>query len=85
MAPRASRCAARCGRAGRNCLAGSARSAPIYRTLAVGAAMLAGRPQWVFPVRGGGGWVSCLLASLARVRQVMGEVLDQAAPSSTRR
>lgn len=55
-----------------------------YRTLAVGAAMLAGRPQWyfLFEVVGLG---LVLLASLARVRKVMGEVLDQAAPSSTRR
>lgn len=55
-----------------------------YRTLAVGAAMLAGRPQWYFlfeVVLLGG----VLALSLARVRQVLGAVLDHAAPASTRR
>jgi phosphatidylglycerophosphate synthase len=55
-----------------------------YRTLAVGAAMLAGRPQWYFlfeiVVLGG-----VLLASLARVRRVLGAVLDQVAGPSARR
>lgn len=53
-----------------------------YRTLAVGAAMLAGRPQWYFLfeilVLG-----AVLLGSMARVRRVFAEVLAQAAPSST--
>jgi phosphatidylglycerophosphate synthase len=55
-----------------------------YRTLAIGAAMLAGRPQWYFLfevlVLG-----AVLLASLARVRRVFGAALDHAAPASTRR
>lgn len=55
-----------------------------YRTLAIGAAMLAGRPQWYFLfevlVLGG-----VLVASLARVRRVFGAALAQAAPDSTRR
>lgn len=55
-----------------------------YRTLAIGAAMLADRPQWYFLfevlVLGG-----VLLASLARVRRVFGAALAQAAPDSTRR
>jgi phosphatidylglycerophosphate synthase len=48
-----------------------------YRTLAVGAAMLAGRPQWyfAFEVLALG---LVLLASMGRVRRVFGEVLDQA-------
>jgi phosphatidylglycerophosphate synthase len=67
-----------------------ARISPLsanYRTLAVGAAMLAGQPQWYFlfeiVVLGG-----VLAASLARVRQTFGDALDDAhaAPaSSTRR
>lgn len=55
-----------------------------YRTLAVGAAMLAGRPHWYFLfevlVLG-----VVLLASLVRVRRVFGAVLAHAAPASTRR
>ncbi len=55
-----------------------------YRTLAIGAAMLAGRPQWFFlcevVVLG-----AVLLASLARVRRVFGAALAQAVPASTRR
>lgn len=55
-----------------------------YRTLAIGAAMLAGRPQWFFLfevlVLG-----VVLVASLARVRRVFGAALAQAAPASTRR
>jgi len=55
-----------------------------YRTLAVGAAMLAGQPQWYFLfeiiVLG-----AALLASLARVRRVLGAVLDQVSEASTRR
>jgi phosphatidylglycerophosphate synthase len=55
-----------------------------YRTLAIGAAMLAGRPQWYFLfevlVLG-----AVLLASLVRVRRVFGAALAQAAPASTRR
>lgn len=55
-----------------------------YRTLAVGAAMLAGRPHWyfAFEVLALG---MVLLASLGRVRRVFGEVVAQAAPDSTRR
>jgi phosphatidylglycerophosphate synthase len=55
-----------------------------YRTLAVGAAMLAGRPQWYFLFE----IVALnlvLAASLVRVRSVFGAVLDQAAPPSTPR
>ncbi|MEQ5788205.1 CDP-alcohol phosphatidyltransferase family protein [Erythrobacter sp. NFXS35] len=54
-----------------------------YRTLAVGAAMLAGRPHWyfLFEVLLLGG---VLAASLWRVRRVFGGVLDQAAPANTR-
>ncbi|MFN3863943.1 MAG: CDP-alcohol phosphatidyltransferase family protein [Erythrobacter sp.] len=55
-----------------------------YRTLGIGAAMLAGRPQWYFLcevlVLG-----AVLGASLARVRREFGAALDQAAPASTRR
>jgi phosphatidylglycerophosphate synthase len=55
-----------------------------YRTLAIGAAMLAGGPQWYFLfevlVLG-----AVLLASLVRVRRVFGAALAQAAPASTRR
>lgn len=55
-----------------------------YRTLAVGAAMLAGGPQWYFlfeiTLLG-----LMLLASLVRVRRVLGTVLDQAGPASTSR
>lgn len=55
-----------------------------YRTLAVGAAMLAGRPQLYFlfeiVVLG-----LVLLGSLAQVRHVLGEALDQTAPASTLR
>ena len=55
-----------------------------YRTLAVGAAMLAGRPHWYFlfeiVVLG-----AVLVASLARVRQVMEAVLIQAGASNTLR
>jgi len=55
-----------------------------YRTLAVGAAMLVGRPYWYFlfeiVVLG-----AILVASLAQVRQVMARVLVQAgAPSTVR-
>ena len=55
-----------------------------YRTLAVGVAMLAGRPHWYFlfeiVVLG-----AVLLASLAQVRRVMAKVLVQAgAPSALR-
>lgn len=50
-----------------------------YRTLAVGAAMLAGRPQWYFlfevVVLGG-----VMLLSLARVRQAFSAALDCASP-----
>jgi uncharacterized membrane protein len=55
-----------------------------YRTLAVGAAMLAGRPQWyfLFEVVALG---LVLVASLARVRQVLGAALAQTAPASTLR
>jgi phosphatidylglycerophosphate synthase len=55
-----------------------------YRTLAVGAAMLAGRPQWyfLFEVLALG---LVLLGSVVRVRRVLGEVLAQAAPASTLR
>lgn len=55
-----------------------------YRTLAVGAAMLAGRPQWyfAFEVLALG---LVLLGSLGRVRRVFGGVLAQAAPDSTLR
>lgn len=55
-----------------------------YRTLAVGAAMLAGRPHWyfLFEVAMLG---LVLLGSLARVRRVFGAVLAQAAPASTLR
>jgi phosphatidylglycerophosphate synthase len=53
-----------------------------YRTLAIGAAMLAGRPHWYFlfeiVVLGG-----VLFASLTKVRQVMVKVLAQAGASST--
>lgn len=54
-----------------------------YRTLAVGAAMLAGRPQWyyLFEVVVLGG---VLAASLWRVRRAFGTVLAYAAPASTR-
>jgi phosphatidylglycerophosphate synthase len=55
-----------------------------YRTLAVGAAMLAGRPQWYFlfevVVLGG-----VLAASIWRVRRIFGALLDQAPAASTRR
>jgi len=55
-----------------------------YRTLAIGAAMLAGRPQWFFAfevlVLG-----AALVASLGRVRRVFGAALAHAAPASTRR
>ncbi len=55
-----------------------------YRTLAVGAAMLAGRPHWYFLfeilVLG-----SVLIASLAQVRRVTATVLAQAGASSTLR
>ena len=55
-----------------------------YRTLAVGAAMLAGRPHWYFlfeiAVLG-----AVLVASLARVRQVMETVLVQAGAANTLR
>lgn len=55
-----------------------------YRTLAVGAAMLAGRPHWYFlfeiVVLGG-----ALVASVANVRRVMAKVLDQAGAFSTLR
>lgn len=55
-----------------------------YRTLAVGAAMLAGAPQWYFLIE-----VALLnlvlLASLRRVRAVFGAVLAQAKPESTLR
>jgi phosphatidylglycerophosphate synthase len=55
-----------------------------YRTLGIGLAMLAGKPQWYFLfemlVLGG-----VLLASLARVRRAFGAALAQAAPASTRR
>ena len=55
-----------------------------YRTLAVGAAMLAGRPHWYFlfeiVVLG-----AVLVASLARVRQVMETVLVQAGAANTLR
>ncbi|WP_245804524.1 CDP-alcohol phosphatidyltransferase family protein [Erythrobacter tepidarius] len=55
-----------------------------YRTLAVGAAMLAGRPQcyFLFEVLVLGG---VLLASLMRVRRLFGAALAHAAPASTRR
>jgi hypothetical protein len=55
-----------------------------YRTLAVGAAMLAGRPQWyfLFEVLALG---LVLLGSVVRVRRVLGAVLAQAAPASTLR
>lgn len=55
-----------------------------YRTLAVGAAMLAGRPQlyFLFEVAVLG---AVLLASLWRVRRVFGAVLDHSAPASTLR
>lgn len=53
-----------------------------YRTLAVGAAMLVGRPHWYFlfetVVLG-----TVLIASLAQVRRVMATVLVQAGASST--
>lgn len=55
-----------------------------YRTLAVGAAMLAGQPFWYFLFE----VVALnllLVASWWRVRGVMGSILDHAAPSSTRR
>jgi phosphatidylglycerophosphate synthase len=55
-----------------------------YRTLAVGAAMLAGRPQWYFAFEVLALGV-VLLASLGRVRAAFGGVLAQAAPDSTRR
>jgi hypothetical protein len=55
-----------------------------YRTLAVGAAMLAGAPQWYFLFE-----VVLLnlvlLASLRRVRAAFGVVLAQTDPESTRR
>lgn len=55
-----------------------------YRTLAVGAAMLAGRPHWYFlfeiVVLG-----AVLVASLAQVRRVMVKVLVQAGASNTLR
>lgn len=55
-----------------------------YRTLAVGAAMLVGRPQWYFlfevVVLG-----LVLLGSLVRVRRVFGAVLAHASSSSTLR
>lgn len=55
-----------------------------YRTLAVGAAMLAGRPTWYFlfevAVLG-----SVLVASWMRVERVFGEVLDHASPSASTR
>lgn len=55
-----------------------------YRTLAVGAAMLAGRPHWYFlfeiVLLG-----VVLFASLARVRQVMETVLVQAGAANTLR
>lgn len=55
-----------------------------YRTLAIGAAMLAGKPQWYFLIEvlvlG-----AVLVGSLARVRRVFGAALAQAAPASTRR
>jgi len=55
-----------------------------YRTLAVGAAMLAGRPHWYFLFEVGVlGLV--LLASLARVRRAFGAVLAHAGPDSNRR
>lgn len=53
-----------------------------FRTLTVGAAMLAGRPQWYFlfeVVLLGG----VLLASMMRVRRVFGQVLAHAAEDST--
>jgi phosphatidylglycerophosphate synthase len=55
-----------------------------YRTLAVGAAMLAGHPQWyfMFEIIALG---LVLIASLARVRRVLGDVLDQATPASALR
>jgi hypothetical protein len=55
-----------------------------YRTLAVGVAMLAGRPHWYFlfevVVLG-----AVLIASLAQVRRVMVTVLVQAGAASTLR
>jgi hypothetical protein len=55
-----------------------------FRTLAVGAAMLASAPQWYFLFE-----VALLnlvlLASLRRVRAVFGAVLAQAEAESTRR
>lgn len=55
-----------------------------YRTLAVGAAMLAGQPQWYFLFE-----VAALnlvlIASMGRVRRVFGAVLDQAEAAITRR
>lgn len=55
-----------------------------YRTLTVGAAMLAGKPEWYFLFE-----VAVLnfvlVASLWRVRRVFGEALAYAAPSSTLR
>lgn len=55
-----------------------------YRTLAVGAAMLAGRPQWYFlfeiVLLGG-----VLIVSLGRVRRVFGQVLAEAGAPSTLR
>lgn len=55
-----------------------------YRTLALGAAMLAGRPHWYFlfeiVLLG-----AVLLASLLRVHRVFGAVLDQVEPASTLR
>jgi len=55
-----------------------------YRTLAVGAAMLAGAPQWYFLYE----VIALNLvlgASMGRVRRVFGAVLDQAEAASTRR
>jgi hypothetical protein len=55
-----------------------------FRTLAVGAAMLAGQPQWYFLFEVAA--LNCVLAaSLMRVRRVFGQAPDHAAPSSTRR
>lgn len=55
-----------------------------YRTLAVGAAMLAHRPHWyfLFEIVALG---AVLIASLARVREVMEKVLVQAGASNTLR
>jgi len=69
---------------GDNWLARTGLLSANYRTLAVGAAMLVGAPQWYFLFE-----VVLLnlvlVASWWRVRSVFGEVLAQSAPSSTLR